>query len=182
MRSGGCRPAEWQQPLRLAAAVAVAAFKSYLSLPCLGIQDCLDLSFPYPNDPKFSLLRCRRVAGLRLLAFVQRGTGRSPPSPGTPRSVGTRRAASMQDRCPEEPHAQRSWHLQRSPPAQSEDLPPEEWLAESLSDDERSSNAAQSRVLLKVKRNSNVARRVASRRAASRRRESGEKTKICKKR
>ena len=35
-------------------------------------------------------------------------------------------------RCPKEPHAQRSWHLQRSPPAQSEDLPPEEWLAESL--------------------------------------------------
>ena len=28
---------------------------------------------------------------------------------------------------PKEPHAQRSWHLQRSPPAQSEDLPPEEW-------------------------------------------------------
>jgi hypothetical protein len=26
----------------------------------------------------------------------------------------------------------RSWHLQRSPPAQSEDLPPEVWLAESL--------------------------------------------------
>ena len=35
-------------------------------------------------------------------------------------------------RCPKEPHAQRSWHLQRSPPAQSEDLPPEVWLAESL--------------------------------------------------
>ena len=31
-------------------------------------------------------------------------------------------------RCPKEPHAQRSWHLQRSPPAQSEDLPPEVWL------------------------------------------------------
>ena len=35
-------------------------------------------------------------------------------------------------RCSKEPHAQRSWHLQRSPPAQSEDLPPEVWLAESL--------------------------------------------------
>ena len=35
-------------------------------------------------------------------------------------------------RCPKEPHEQRSWHLQRSPPAQSEDLPPEVWLAESL--------------------------------------------------
>ena len=34
--------------------------------------------------------------------------------------------------CPKELHAQRSWHLQRSPPAQSEDLPPEVWLAESL--------------------------------------------------
>ena len=30
-------------------------------------------------------------------------------------------------RCPKEPHAQRSWHLQRSPPAQSEDLPSEVW-------------------------------------------------------
>jgi hypothetical protein len=39
-------------------------------------------------------------------------------------------------RCPKEPHAQRSWHLQRSPPAQSEDLPPEVWLP-TLSDDER---------------------------------------------
>ena len=37
-------------------------------------------------------------------------------------------------RCPKEPHAQRSWHLQRSPPAQSEDLPPEVWLP-TLSDD-----------------------------------------------
>ena len=31
---------------------------------------------------------------------------------------------------------ERNWHLQRSPPAQSEDLPPEVWLP-SLSDDER---------------------------------------------
>ena len=35
-------------------------------------------------------------------------------------------------RCPKEPHAQRSWHLQRSLPAQSEDLRTEVWLAESL--------------------------------------------------
>ena len=38
-------------------------------------------------------------------------------------------------RCPKEPHAQRSWQLQCSPPAQSEDLPPEVW-SPSLSDDE----------------------------------------------
>jgi hypothetical protein len=38
-------------------------------------------------------------------------------------------------RCPKEPHAQRSWHLQRSPPAQSEDLPPEVCLP--TLDDER---------------------------------------------
>ena len=32
-------------------------------------------------------------------------------------------------RCPKAPHAQRScWHLQRSPPVQSEDLPPKVWL------------------------------------------------------
>ena len=45
----------------------------------------------------------------------------------------------MQDTrcCPKEPHAQRSWHLQRSLPAQSEDLRTEVWLAESLDDDER---------------------------------------------
>ena len=35
-------------------------------------------------------------------------------------------------RCPKEPHAQRSWHLQRSLPAQSEDLRTEVGLAESL--------------------------------------------------
>ena len=35
-------------------------------------------------------------------------------------------------RCPKEPHAQRGWHLQRSLPAQSEDLRTEVWLAESL--------------------------------------------------
>ena len=35
-------------------------------------------------------------------------------------------------RCPKEPHAQRSWHLQQSLPAQSEDLRTEVWLAESL--------------------------------------------------
>ena len=42
----------------------------------------------------------------------------------------------MQDthaaRTPKEPHAQRSWHLQWSLPAQSEDLRTEVWLAESL--------------------------------------------------
>jgi hypothetical protein len=54
----------------------------------------------------------------------------------------------MQDTLPEgRPHAQRSWHLQRSPPAQSEDLPPEVWLP-TLSDDERLLYAARSRVLL----------------------------------
>jgi hypothetical protein len=67
-----------------------------------------------------------------------RGAAGSRPAPGTPsakRPVGTRRAASIaacRTRCPKEPHAQRSWHLQRSPPVQSEDLPPEVWLAESL--------------------------------------------------
>jgi hypothetical protein len=92
---------------------------------------------------------------LCVAASVRPGSGRVHehttlgfrPAPGTPsakRSVGTRRAASMQDskavRCPKEPHAQRSWHLQRSPSAQLEDLPPEVWLP-TLSDDERSSPA-----------------------------------------
>jgi hypothetical protein len=60
------------------------------------------------------------------------------PCAGTPplkRSVGTHGAASnpaCRTRCPKEPHAQRSWHLQRSLPAQSEDLRTEAWLAESL--------------------------------------------------
>ena len=63
----------------------------------------------------------------------------------------------MQDtRCPKEPHAQRSWHLQRSLPAQSEDLRTEVWLA-SLSDERRASGS------------SNAARSLAPRRAARRR-------------
>ena len=54
----------------------------------------------------------------------------------------------MQDTlCPKELRAQRSWHLQRSPPAQSEDLPPEVWLP-TLSEDERLLYAARSGVLL----------------------------------
>ena len=58
-----------------------------------------------------------------------------------------REQPACRTRCPKEPHAQRSWHLQRSPPAQSEDLPPEVWLP-TLSDDERLLYAARSRVLL----------------------------------
>ena len=46
-------------------------------------------------------------------------------------------------RCPMKPHEQRSWHFQRSPPAQSEDLPPEVWLP-TLCDDERLLYAARS--------------------------------------
>jgi len=73
----------------------------------------------------------RRTARL----FQDCGAGLSPCA-GTPllkRPVGTRGAASMQDtRCPKEPHAQRSWHLQRSLPAQSEDLRTKVWSAESL--------------------------------------------------
>ena len=94
----------------------------------------------FDRSPKNDWLRCRRVVGLTLppalLAFVMSEALGSRPAPGTPcgkRSVGTRRAASMQDTLFEgQPHAQRSWHLQRSPPAQSEDLPPGVWLAESL--------------------------------------------------
>ena len=49
------------------------------------------------------------------------------------RSVGTHvEQPACRTRCPKEPHAQRSWHLQRSPPAQSEDLPPEVVDPESL--------------------------------------------------
>ena len=53
-------------------------------------------------------------------------------------------------RCLKEPHAQRSWHLQRSPPAQS-DLPP--GVVGRVSPKTRGSpNAVQSRVLLDAKR------------------------------
>jgi len=64
-----------------------------------------------------------------------RGAGLSPCARNTIREAISRDTPSSQ-------HAghpvrrnctrQRSWHLQRSPPAQSEDLPPEVWLAESL--------------------------------------------------
>ena len=83
--------------------------------------------------------RCTTHAAA-LLAFVIREALGSRPAPGTlsaKRSVGTRRAASMQDTLSEgTARAARSWHLQRSTPAQSEDLPPEVWLP-TLSDDER---------------------------------------------
>jgi hypothetical protein len=53
----------------------------------------------------------------------------------------------MQDTLPEgTARAAQPWHLQRSPPAQSEDLPPEVWLP-TLSDDERLLDAARARVL-----------------------------------
>jgi hypothetical protein len=65
-----------------------------------------------------------------------RGAGLSPCAQNTIREPTSRDTPSSQHaghrRCPKEPHAQRSWHLQRSPPVQSEDLPPEVWLAESL--------------------------------------------------
>ena len=88
-------------------------------------------------DHIISSLQTRRTTRRERVArlFQDRGAGLSPCA-GTPllkRPVGTRGAASMQvTRCPKEPHAQRSWHLQRSLPAQSEDLRTEVWLAESL--------------------------------------------------
>ena len=51
--------------------------------------------------------------------------------------MDTSSGASMQDTLSERTaRAAQLWQLQRSPPAQSEDLPPEVWLP-SLSDDER---------------------------------------------
>jgi hypothetical protein len=72
--------------------------------------------------------RLRRLAANGLLAFSKTAALGVSPCAGTPplkRSVGTHGAASnpaCRTRCPKEPHAQRSWHLQRSLPAQSEDL------------------------------------------------------------
>jgi hypothetical protein len=90
----------------------------------------------FPPIPRYQLATTRRGRVARL--FQDRGAGLSPCA-GTPllkRPVGTSGAASMQDtpaaRTPKEPHAQRSWHLQWSLPAQSEDLRTEVWLAESL--------------------------------------------------
>ena len=67
--------------------------------------------------------------------------GLSPCARNTMREAISRRHVEQpacRTRCPKEPHAQRSWQLQRSPPAQSEDAPimpksehrcgPEVWL------------------------------------------------------
>jgi hypothetical protein len=94
---------------------------------------------------------------LALLAFVIREALGSRLAPGTPsakRSVGTRRAASMQDTLSEGTHtrsAAGTFSGERSPPARSEDLPPEMWLP-TLSDDERLLYAARSRVLSSTSR------------------------------
>ena len=69
------------------------------------------------------------------------GRGLSPCARNTIREAISRDRHAEQPacstRCPKEPHAylphaQRSWHLQRSPPAQSEGLRTEVWFAESL--------------------------------------------------
>jgi len=96
----------------------------------------------YLSLRKFLGFRCRRVAGLTLprcsrLSWARRwALARClEHHPGSDQPGHTERSASSA--ClPKEPHAQRSWQLQRSPPVQSEDLPPEVWLP-SLSDDER---------------------------------------------
>jgi len=87
---------------------------------------------------KFIGFGCRRVAGLTLRLSPSRRWAlalRPEHHPGSDQPGHVEQPA-CRTRCPKEPHAQRSWHLQRSPPVQSEDLPPEVWLP-SLSDDER---------------------------------------------
>ena len=83
---------------------------------------------------KFIGFGCRRVAGLTLRLSPSRRWAlalRPEHHPGSDQPGHVEQPA-CRTRCPKEPHAQRSWHLQRSPPAQSEDLPPEVWLTESL--------------------------------------------------
>ena len=92
----------------------------------------------YLSLRKFLGFRCRRVAGLTLRRCSRLSWARRwalvrclEHHPGSDQPGHVEQPA-CRTRCPKEPHAQRSWHLQRSPPAQSEDLPPEVWLTESL--------------------------------------------------
>jgi hypothetical protein len=102
----------------------------------IEIQYCNFLQHMISSLQTRRTTRRERVARL----FQDRGAGFSPCA-GTPllkRPVGTRGAATAcRTRCPKEPHAQRSWHLQRSLPAQSKNLRTEVCGWPSLSDDER---------------------------------------------
>jgi hypothetical protein len=115
----------------------IGSIRPYLEAPVSGIRKLMPAPArkPGPASVITRILlvqyvlqhRCGRVQA----EFTSTTLG-SRPAPGTPsakRSVGTHREQpACRTRCPKEPHAQRSWHLQRSPPAQSEDLPPEVWL------------------------------------------------------
>jgi hypothetical protein len=85
--------------------------------------------------------RCGRVQAEFTSTHTTLGSRPAPGTPSAKRSVGHVEQPACRTRCPKEPHAQRSWHLQRSPPAQSEDPPPEVWLP-TLSDDERLARGA----------------------------------------
>ena len=97
-------------------------------------EDGSGLQCVYLPLRKFIGFGCRRVAGLTLRLSPSRRWAlalRPEHHPGSDQPGHVEQPA-CRTRCPKEPHAQRSWHLQRSPPAQSEDLPPEVWLTESL--------------------------------------------------
>ena len=118
----------------------------YIFRGCRGlrfeIQNC---KFPIPHYQLACTARCRLVARLAADSpfparlFQDRGAGLSPCA-GTPRfeatSRDTRSSQHAGHALPEGTararRIQRSWHLQRSLPAQSEDLRTEVWLAESL--------------------------------------------------
>ena len=101
-----------------------------------GVSKSRIVSFLYHI---ISSLQTRRTTRREQVARLSqdRGAGLSPCARNTIREAISRDTSSSQHagqrtRCPKEPHAQRSWHLQRSLPAQSEDLQTEVWLAESL--------------------------------------------------
>ena len=147
-RPGGCRPDEGssrprsrpagrQHPLRgRAAAVwrrgSIRLDETVAGLCPNGCCDRVPISYVFFICCRLRVARCSiESAGVRPRTRRWALALRPEHHPRSDQSGHVEQPA-CRTRCPKEPHAQRSWHLQRSPPAQSEDLPPEVWLAESL--------------------------------------------------
>ena len=121
--SGKSRTSEWEVARRRVGSRVAAS----------GVSKSRIVSFLYDI---ISSLQTRRTTRREQVARLSK-TGRwalalRPEHHPRSDQSGHVEQPACRTRCPKEPHAQRSWHLQRSLPAQSEDLRTEVWLAESL--------------------------------------------------
>ena len=131
-RAGARPPRAGARPPRAGARLsrAVTASSRVVSaVAASGVSKSRIVSFQYHI---ISSLQTRRTTRREQVArlFQDRGAGLSPCArKHHPRSdqSGQVEQPACRTRCPKEPHAQRSWHLQRSLPAQSEDLRTEVW-------------------------------------------------------